>query len=34
VKKGQLLGFSGTANGSPHLHLGVKHGNPSAMFGV
>lgn len=28
VKKGQLLGYSGEANGVAHLHLGSKDGNP------
>lgn len=28
VKKGQLLGYSGKANGVPHLHLGVQKSDP------
>jgi murein DD-endopeptidase MepM/ murein hydrolase activator NlpD len=28
VKKGQLLGYSGSANGVPHLHFAVQHGDP------
>lgn len=28
VKKGQLIGYSGEANGVPHLHLATKSGNP------
>lgn len=32
VKKGQLIGFSGTANGVPHLHLGLKRGDPRALI--
>lgn len=28
VKRGQLLGWSGSANGVPHLHLGVRNGDP------
>lgn len=28
VKKGQVIGYSGSANGVGHLHLGVKNGNP------
>lgn len=34
VKRGQLLGYSGSANGAPHLHLGVEHGDPQKLFGV
>lgn len=33
VKKGQLLGYSGSANGVPHLHLGVQNGDPQRLFG-
>jgi murein DD-endopeptidase MepM/ murein hydrolase activator NlpD len=29
VKRGQLIGYSGSANGTAHLHLGSKDGNPS-----
>lgn len=28
VRKGDLIGFSGEANGVPHLHLGVMNGDP------
>lgn len=28
VKKGQLIGYSGSANGTAHLHLGSKAGDP------
>lgn len=28
VKKGDVLGKSGVANGVPHLHIGIKNGNP------
>jgi len=34
VKRGQLLGYSGSANGAPHLHIGVEHGDPQKLFGV
>lgn len=30
VKAGQIIGWSGSANGADHLHLGVKNGDPSA----
>lgn len=33
VRKGQLLGYSGSANGVPHLHLGVQNGDPQKFFG-
>lgn len=33
VNAGQLLGFSGSANGTAHLHLGQRTGNPLAYFG-
>jgi RHS repeat-associated protein len=29
VKKGHLLGLSGSANGSPHLHLALRDGDPT-----
>lgn len=29
VKKGQIIGYSGEANGVAHLHLGVLNGNPT-----
>jgi hypothetical protein len=32
VKRGQLLGRSGVANGSPHLHLGCEHGDPRSVL--
>lgn len=28
VKKGQIIGYSGSANGVTHLHLGVQNGDP------
>lgn len=34
VKRGQLLGYSGTANGVPHLHFAVEPpANPSSFYG-
>jgi murein DD-endopeptidase MepM/ murein hydrolase activator NlpD len=33
VKKGQLLGYSGSANGVAHLHLGQRAGDPRDMYG-
>jgi hypothetical protein len=33
VSKGDHLGRSGSANGSPHVHLGQKHGDPGALIG-
>jgi murein DD-endopeptidase MepM/ murein hydrolase activator NlpD len=33
VKKGQLLGYTGTANGVNHLHFGVERGNPGDYYG-
>lgn len=30
VKKGQLIGLSGSANGTAHLHLASRYGNPQA----
>ena len=30
VKAGQIIGYSGSANGADHLHLGVKSGDPTA----
>jgi 3D (Asp-Asp-Asp) domain-containing protein len=33
VKKGQLIGYSGEANGTPHLHLGLQRGDPRKFFG-
>lgn len=32
VKKGQLLGFSGVANGVAHLHLGFRNGSPDYLL--
>lgn len=34
VQRGQLLGYSGEANGVGHLHLGVKKGNPLDILGL
>ena len=34
VKKGQLLGYSGRANGLDHLHLAVRSGDPKTYLGV
>ncbi len=34
VKAGDLLGYSGSANGVPHLHIGQRDGNPSQTFQV
>jgi murein DD-endopeptidase MepM/ murein hydrolase activator NlpD len=34
VKKGQVIGYSGAANGASHLHLGVEFGNPLALLGL
>lgn len=34
VKKGQVIGYSGSANGAPHLHLGVKNGNPLDLLNL
>jgi murein DD-endopeptidase MepM/ murein hydrolase activator NlpD len=33
VHKGQRIGTSGSASGSPHLHFAVKHGNPLDLIG-
>lgn len=33
VQAGQLLGYSGVANGVAHLHLAAKVGDPRAAFG-
>lgn len=33
VKAGQLIGYSGEANGVAHLHLAVENGNPLAYVG-
>ena len=32
VHKGQKIGTSGSASGSPHLHFGVKHGDPRNLI--
>lgn len=34
VGLGQLIGFSGSANGSDHLHLGVMRRDPVALIGL
>jgi murein DD-endopeptidase MepM/ murein hydrolase activator NlpD len=34
VKAGQLLGYSGEANGVAHLHIGARSGNPLQLFGL
>ncbi|MBK7858459.1 MAG: peptidoglycan DD-metalloendopeptidase family protein [Archangiaceae bacterium] len=34
VKKGDIIGYSGSANGVAHLHFGVEHGDPQKLFGV
>lgn len=34
VKKGQVIGYGGAANGVDHLHLGVKNGNPLDILGL
>lgn len=33
VKKGQIIGRTGSANGVPHLHLGIEHGDPRRFIG-
>jgi hypothetical protein len=33
VKWGQLVGYSGSANGVPHLHFAAEHGNPADYLG-
>lgn len=32
VRKGQVIGYSGSANGVGHLHIGVEHGDPRKIF--
>lgn len=32
VKRGELVGYSGSANGVPHLHIGQERGNPMKSF--
>ena len=34
VKKGQVIGYGGSAAGTPHLHLGVQNGNPLDLLGL
>ena len=34
VKRGQVIGYGGAANGVDHLHLGVKNGNPLDLLGL
>jgi len=34
VKKGQVIGYSGDANGVGHLHIGVKNGDPRDILGL
>jgi murein DD-endopeptidase MepM/ murein hydrolase activator NlpD len=31
VHRGQILGYSGSANGTPHLHEALQHGNPRTI---
>lgn len=33
VKRGQVLGYSGTANNVDHLHIGLQNGRPETLFG-
>jgi murein DD-endopeptidase MepM/ murein hydrolase activator NlpD len=33
VRRGQSLGTTGSANGVPHLHFGVQHGDPRQIIG-
>jgi hypothetical protein len=33
VKAGDVIGYSGSANGVAHLHLGQEHGDPRATLG-
>jgi murein DD-endopeptidase MepM/ murein hydrolase activator NlpD len=33
VRRGQVIGVSGSANGVPHLHFGVEHGDPRKVIG-
>jgi murein DD-endopeptidase MepM/ murein hydrolase activator NlpD len=33
VRRGQQLGLSGSANGSPHLHFASRHGDPGLLIG-
>ena len=34
VKRGQVIGYSWSANGVPHLHIAVRTANPKALFGI
>jgi len=34
VKRGQVIAWSWMANGVPHLHIGVRDGNPLQLFGA
>jgi murein DD-endopeptidase MepM/ murein hydrolase activator NlpD len=33
VRRGQKIGTTGSANGVPHLHIGVEKGDPRKLFG-
>jgi murein DD-endopeptidase MepM/ murein hydrolase activator NlpD len=33
VRRGQSIGTTGSANGVPHLHFGVQHGDPRQIIG-
>jgi len=32
VRAGQIVGYSGEANGVPHLHFGLERGNPLSLY--
>ena len=34
VRAGQTIGYTGAANNVPHLHLGVRSGNPMSLLGL
>ena len=34
VRRGQVIGYSGSANGVPHLHIGVRVADPLLVFGL
>ncbi len=34
VRRGQVIAYSWSANGVPHLHIAVKNANPLQLFGV
>jgi murein DD-endopeptidase MepM/ murein hydrolase activator NlpD len=34
VRRGELIGYSGAANGVPHLHFAVREGSPEAALGL